>query len=56
MAYFFLHYIQSYNLGFEAIKLTKPSKRMTKKKRTVGVDCDIGQILIITTNIFNTIN
>lgn len=48
MAYFFLHYIQSYNLEFEAIKLTKPSKTMTKKKRTVSIDCDIGQILIIT--------
>jgi len=35
-------------LEFEAIKLTKPSKTMNKKKRTVSVDCDIGQILIIT--------
>ena len=51
MAYFFLHYIQSYNLEFEAIELTKLSKKMNKKKRTVSVDCDIGQILIITVNV-----
>ena len=52
----FFTYIQSYYLVFEVIKPTKTSKTMDKKKRTVSVDCDIGQILIITTNIFNTIN
>ena len=35
-------------LEFEAIKPTKPSKTMDKKKRKNFVDADIGQILIIT--------
>ena len=35
-------------LEFEAMKLTKPSKEMNKKKRRNFVDADIGQILIIT--------
>ena len=44
----FFTYIQSYNLGFEAIEPTKQIKEMTKKKRINFVDVDIGQILIIT--------
>ena len=45
-----VNFIQSYNLEFEAIKPTETDKTMTKKKRTVSVDCDIGRILIITLN------
>jgi len=30
------------------MKPTKKDKKKTKKKRTISVDCDIGQILIIT--------
>ena len=32
------------------MKPTKKDKKKTKKKRTISVDCDIGQILIITTD------
>jgi len=45
--------MRSYNLGFEAMKLTKPSKKMDKKKRKNFVDADIGQILIITVIVHN---